>query len=64
MGGEQGQESRCALTVHLMKPDGKLDDEMLHEISPEMEPFEHRVYILPSFIVQQHWSTNFWASLQ
>jgi len=31
-----------ALTAHLVKPDGKLDDEMLREISHEME---HRFQI-------------------
>jgi cobalt-zinc-cadmium efflux system protein len=29
--------TETALTAHLVKPDGKLDDEMLHEISHEME---------------------------
>ena len=34
--------TQTALTAHLVKPDGKLDDEMLHEISHEME---HRFQI-------------------
>jgi cobalt-zinc-cadmium efflux system protein len=34
--------TQTALTAHLVKPDGRLDDEMLHEISHEME---HRFQI-------------------
>lgn len=34
--------TETALTAHLVKPDGKLDDEMLHKISREME---HRFQI-------------------